>query len=72
MSTEQDDYDLALKQVKDQERSEFLANRAAELPIAKGKVVALLSVVRDASLQNATETEKWLFEQAIKAVKGAR
>lgn len=72
MKTDQDDYDLALKQVQAQERSELLANRAAELPVARGKIVALLSVVRDASLRNATDTELWLFEQAIKAVKGAR
>lgn len=72
MSDTPDDYDLAVLQVKAQERRQELAEREQQLPAARLKIVALLEVVRAASLQNATTVELWLFDQAIKAVKGAR
>lgn len=70
--TDQDDYDKALLQAKAQEQREYLSEREQQLPAAKKAVIALLTVVRDASMNNSNDTEKWLFEQAIKAVKGAR
>ena len=72
MNDTQDDYELALRQVRAQERQDALARRAAELPAARIRLVALFEVVRDASLRTANDTELWLFDQAIKAVKGAR